>query len=1651
MDIFRSVGNFFNGIFNQDDEKKKRRQAAAQQRQTPVVRRSPQEQQRLQGIFDNATKKPQVTLGQPPKPQLKPTQVTRLNDFMQQPKPAAAPVAPTPKPAPQPAQKPSPKPSQPNWNKGIKSLVDAPGKFAKGTTDTLVDIARSIPRAAVTLGLTATGGKEYKPGNDVTKAVFGSDTVKDAPGYARQSASDISAIVTGGKEKVGDKIPAWIAAPLGVVLAGTDLAPLKSGLKTGITQTSKEIEKNLAEEASKTLGRDLTDAEKAELSKVADVVDRYKKNAEKPTVEKPIDKPVTPKADAEKLAARDKIGQSYKNTVETIAKDKNLTPQQKVDYIAETKARHVEMLKQLETSQAKATKVVDDAAKATAEQEAKAQEQVAVAQENRDAATTPPEGAATPSQAPDAEQVANDAYQSPEEYAKEQNRKLDQGSLSTTRKVGDTVKEELYDPQAVAQRYDNMIAKQAKQRGEKIAPEDTLTYWQNLIDNPGKAADTVLRQAGLVKIIKKYGAERGQKAMDFSNYRLFKDELERQSKGMGNSLGIDPQLLAEYVVNYERTNPSAVADNAILRESALTNLRKRVELGIDDPALLDVAERLQFYAPRVKVQPTEVPKMKVTGFVTRNAKGTNNRGEVSPTSWSPMSAYYNDIVNTIQGEAVARRGNIVKKLADQGQTGFEVNLDAGKLVKQRENLQNMADLSDAIKEARRVRDTIQTDIKTTKKGMGKANATATAAENKAVSLLAQMIEKAKKDPESAFRDLVARDPRYEEELRAIKAQDLSGLSSAERKAQIKYDTEQLDAKYPQPKALTKDDLRILVRRLGEDFTGTGEHMARANAADQTAAQAFGDMTGLRQALTDSRQTISDLRQQRAQTWGEIVDNSQVKETDVTEVPYYVNGEKGTIKIPADLAREYAKNNERLNAGIGSRAWSGVANAAKATWTGILSPVFHVFQIAKNVPIMWRNAEGFTGINHRALQGFVEGLIPRSKFRDELTLRGAAFENALQTRVITKETVDDIARRGNLKEMFNHPVKSFKDLGHVMNNGLAYISNAQRMAVARGAYERAIHRGIPKEQALQIAAQAPAKVFGDFNRVSQLARLLEPLTPYAGATQAGTRAMIRATKERPFETTFKDMTLIAGFTGLGAYSMANGYAYYKDMVDSGKEYELDQNLPIVFPWANKREDGTWEGVVHVPLTPDFRPFNRAVWRTLYALGDDNANTGVDVGMIMDNVFDEFTGDMARSFYDPTYTNEGKNTANGILAGSPVLDMLKTAAGVNSWTGEPLSDELTSLLPGQDQVRDNTSNAAKAFSKMIGGKLTPIQIDTFLANFGAAGDTVQAVGDEKQPNPIGNMFDVLKPLAPGKGQTDKQRDAKAYFKDIDAVRQAIAATGDKATLDAFDSLHAKKTDDQKKNLLTSAQKAASFMAYDGDGAFHTTALFEAERKLDELAQQRGEPGNPIFQLAPQELQKVLTYRSGKIYNAAKQNYTKGGEGAFTSLGLDEQWYSDFQKAESDYYDKIFKDGKDNEMRTFSGAAKPKLSPEQEALEKQYYSLPAKSAERRNFLAANPWLKDYWASTNDFTDQERKALGFNSLNGDDIYDGKTKGFGDGGNGRNDYNILNRLTDFAADVKRLEKGGSNKEVTLALQKFFAPRRGGRATVTIGGKSRGA
>jgi hypothetical protein len=247
---------------------------------------------------------------------------------------------------------------------------------------------------------------------------------------------------------------------------------------------------------------------------------------------------------------------------------------------------------------------------------------------------------------------------------------------------------------------------------------------------------------------------------------------------------------------------------------------------------------------------------------------------------------------------------------------------------------------------------------------------------------------------------------------------------------------------------------------------------------------------------------------------------------------------------------------------------------------------------------------------------------------------------------------------------------------------------------------------------------------------------------------------------------------------------------------------------------------------------------------------------------------------------------------------------------------------------------------------------------------------------------------------------------------------------------------KGEKTESGMLDSANKSLALLSNE--------EVLGAEIELNRRSAERSGDSNPLYDdsLTPEQRSRVLTYRSMKVNNAAKQNYTKNGESAFISLGLDEPWYQDFKDKENAFYAKVLDKKNNDSIKTFSGKPTPKASPELESKLDFYYTLPKGTGDRSRFLQANPDVLSHWNAQNDFTNEERTALGFNKLTEDDSK-GRGFGFGGGGGPKDQRQYLSTL--LSGGLQLAETPQIKTTPTRFKLKVQKPTKGRKARIRLG------
>ena len=749
-----------------------------------------------------------------------------------------------------------------------------------------------------------------------------------------------------------------------------------------------------------------------------------------------------------------------------------------------------------------------------------------------------------------------------------------------------------------------------------------------------------------------------------------------------------------------------------------------------------------------------------------------------------------------------------------------------------------------------------------------------------------------------------------------------------------------DARAAIYKLSRNDLLEIFANLVDEGAKGTG-WPRKVLAARGKEAQA------LRKELNSMKTDLMAVRSERAST----TQDYRATASETTPGNQVVSGMEDGVQFKIETTPWNAKALQ----GIGETEISGVSKFMRAiqrpfriTWTGFLNPMFQLvsFGVFDVPPSIINSRAGFRTIfSPKAIGEMFKSMSKDSEFQKELRRAGANYTTASQTPVDPIRTAEFYAAQKNLftKLKFYANPKNFNQLLDTLDLLGGKLAGATRTRVAAA---RKQQTGSTAE-----AVYEYNNVLPNYGRASRTLREIDAWLPLTAASVAGTRATLTAIKRNPIPTLTKlSATVVAPITLATMYNMSTeeGQKFFDEMARTGKQRQLDNNIFIVLPGAYKDDKtGKWEGVLKLPTPPEYRSLNSIIWKQ----GLANAKQeGVDPKVYAAAAFDFMTG-AVRNQESPVY-----NTATSFLT------------NVNPSTGNEIVPKDLKDEPLSKQVNAGTSPAAKKIGELT--NTSPLQVQNTLRQFALPGQVISGIGTDKGVG--GTLADAaISKFYGAYGQSSGAR----YYENRDKVASKIKDIDDKR---AFEKRHAKNPN---PGILDSAEDAIEYL--------NRPAVFEADRELDAMQRADGKPGNPLFDLSPDQAKRVLTYRSAKMLNAGKQTYDKNGQPLFTALGLDEPWYDKLRSKETAFYSAIKKGSDDYDPKTFSGAPKVKASPELQAKLDQYYKLPKGTGDRKNFLAANPDVIAYWEASDGFTNQERAAIGLKPLSED-------SGFGSSGSRR-------------------------------------------------------
>lgn len=1117
-----------------------------------------------------------------------------------------------------------------------------------------------------------------------------------------------------------------------------------------------------------------------------------------------------------------------------------------------------------------------------------------------------------------------------------QNEIMKYKGFEKARAVGRNISEKVFNPYAEGERFSMKLAKAMGVNPKDALARYDLAHQLDVVGNSSTASKQLAIDTGLADVIGRYAP--GDEEKKFITYMAMKRDLDVRANKGKQILPYDTKTLEAAVAQYENFNQRALQDLAVVNNHFKVLLKNALDSGTITKADFNKAIKSEnFYAPIARVLGSEdvlrpTINANVKAGLSRQSAIQTLTGSDSPidTTWK---AIYEATATVTRENARNRAFSVMYGAADNNFVNDMVRMGFSK-----EQSQSLLDLRDTIDNLQGFVKDAKKQVKLAAKGARVDSKKATATNNRLQSAAIEKIAKTMEgiDPEGA-----------------------AAIRSLSRKDQAQL-TEWL-------------------------ISGmTDGQINRGNKVNAKAQESYQNLMNLRaQAEGLIAETGAAKRSAREI---QILKNEK---TGRQVINGFVEGYPVWVETTPEMARMVQGLNPQ-ELGTVLKTLSSIQHVWRTFWTGIFNPVFAAkSKIFYDKPMLYLNQ---TGSHNQLRPGVMAGAFgdnfkTQNDFFKELQRNGVAPVTGSRMMGDTKQSIELIAAHNDFQKRLayyaKHPTAGLEAMD-VFGGRLAHSS---RMKAARAEYAKGIANKLSKEDALMNASRAYNNVLPNYARTTHLLRQIDAIIPYANAGVAGTRAMTTAMQKNPVGWSTKAGAWASALAAVGVYSMSDQttHDFYQDMYDSNNQSVIQNNLVFALPGAHKDPaTGQWTGIVKIPVPPEFRAPNALIQdKAFTSNGGDSNGYNPTVGALSTIG----TGGIANIGRDGGVNME----MNPFINASAELSTNKQ----NTGTGNSFAYGDTQYLPRNDQINKDTSqlaiSGAQAFNKLPIGDISPAALDSQLKSFGSGGKIIRSVGSglAKNENTTPDQLpgtDIKKSItgvisADGtKGMTD----TKWHFKNQDAVKATLQT---KDLRDSFDKLNS-------KNDTPGDSQAKSQLLYESlqtDGK-----LWDAQKKQNELDAKKGGLSNPLFSLTPEQARAVTLYRGNARMNAAKQSYAKDGSSLFQSLGLDEKWYQDFKTAEGAYYDKIKEKTKNDPnaasqataAKTYSGASAV-TSPVMQSKLDQYYAYPAKSAERKAYLKANPDIVAYWDQQNGLANEERLAMGLDLLGADQY-----SKYGSGGN---------------------------------------------------------
>lgn len=695
------------------------------------------------------------------------------------------------------------------------------------------------------------------------------------------------------------------------------------------------------------------------------------------------------------------------------------------------------------------------------------------------------------------------------------------------------------------------------------------------------------------------------------------------------------------------------------------------------------------------------------------------------------------------------------------------------------------------------------------------------------------------------------------------------------------------------KYTANNDYVRLQRDMGDKLPG--------NTTGRGNAYALGSTTAKQHRVGSSKQTLdvgmvtAERTQQvyreaaRNKTGTMLVDTlqqsglaHQVKPKDaagLNTVSIFRNGKKEFYQVTPDM-KQAIDNINPYSMNVVMKILAAPGRLARAGITG-LNPVFIVRNIVKDQ----QSSAIQSGHMLSNLKQFFPGLFSATKdamggknspiYEDFLKHYGdiTSYDLARNTKDAAK--VVNRIRGGKVigvGQAIKSPIRTLENIASITEKSTRFQNYAAE-------YKRAIKQGLTPEASSERAAIAAWQNTVDFSRAGDWGRVINMVIPYWNPATQGVRQMARSVTKHPIKTiAAATATIGVPLAAATAWNLSSpeNVAIYNNI----PEYEKENNLIIIPPGTKQNQDGSYD-LIKIPLAPGWKDAFMPVRRSMEAFQQDKPLE-----------FDKMAFDVLQTVGGPV-NFQSPGAFIGSFTPQAVKPFVQQAMNQDMFSGntivpdyvEQATDANGTPIAENKKAYKTTSGTAREIGNIL--NVSPIRVEKFIKDTaGSVGLQILNQADVAQANAGIIPFEQIGGQSVSEG-LDKSfsktssivnANASEGAKYYDRLKTATAGlTGNE--LAGFSSLHP-----SKKNFLgETVNEPDSF--YNATARLDIYSRFpkvlEADRKLDKASRDSGKVGNPLFDLTPEQLKKVLE----------KESLPPGAKDPELKNLYNEKWYTDY----------------------------------------------------------------------------------------------------------------------------------------------------------------